>query len=397
MAGRIQLFRSFARCLLCYAITRWTVTAVLARSTSHRPRADVSACKLAANSDVYLSAGFGYELNCAPSTGTLNAFMIFVDFDDEPAIETPQSLHDFFLPAAAEWYTTSSYGALTLNVTADTSRFYRMPVTAASYGWARGLSYETHEKYIQDALDAYNQTIPPTDVLYVVPTANAAAISFSPTFMGDVQTRAGVYVAKKSVTFGLDAYKTWKYLVLNHETGHTMCLPDYYPFNGSATGLFIGGWDLMGLISGPSPDYFAWDKWRLGWLSDEQIDCVAEAGSTTHTLTPLEEAGGSKAVVIKHDGTNVLAAELRSASGLDSASCSTGVLLYTISTTTATGEGPVRVLDATPGSSGCAGDKLNDAPLSLKGTSSYTVPGWGIKVTVVSESSDGTEIKVDVS
>lgn len=363
----------------------------------HRPRADISACKLAADSDVYLSAGFGYELNCAPSTGTLNAFMIFVDFDDEGAVETPQSLHDFFLPAAAEWYATSSYGALALNVTADTSRFYRMPAAAASYGWARGLSYETHQTYIQDALDAYGQAIPETDVLYVVPTANATSISFSPTFMGDVETRAGVYVAKKSVTFGLDAYRTWKYLVLNHETGHTMCLPDYYPFNGSATGLFIGGWDLMGLISGPSPDYFAWDKWRLGWLSDDQIECVAEAGSTTHTLTPLEKAGGSKAVVIKHSGTDVLVAELRTADSLDAASCATGVLLYTISTTTATGEGPVRVLDATPSSAGCAGDKLNDATLNLAGTSSYTIAQWGVTVTVVSESDDGVEIEVEVA
>ncbi|KAI1407136.1 M6 metalloprotease [Hypoxylon sp. FL1857] len=392
MSGSLRVA---ARGLAWRTITAWLIAVTSA--TRLRPKADISACKLAANSNVYLSAGFGYELNCAPSTGTLNAFMIFVDFDDQKATETPQSLHDFFLPAAAEWYAASSYGALTLNVTADTSRFYRMPVTAASYGWARGLSYETHQRYIQDALDAYGKTIPHTDVLYVVPTANAAAISFSPTFMGDVETRAGVYVAKKSVTFGLDAYKTWKYLVLNHETGHTMCLPDYYPFNGSATGLFIGGWDLMGLISGPSPDYFAWDKWRLGWLSDEQIDCVTGAGSTTHKLTPLEKAGGSKAVVIKHNSTNVLVAELRSANGLDSASCSTGVLLYTVSTTTATGEGPVRVVDATPGSSGCAGDRLNDATLSLKGVTSYAISEWGVKVTILSETGDGVEIKIEVS
>ncbi|KAI0835892.1 M6 metalloprotease [Hypoxylon sp. FL0890] len=397
MSGFIEPCQVAMRGLAWYTITAWMIAVAAARAAHLHPRADISACKLPANNNVYLSAGFGYELNCAPSTGALNAFMIFVDFDDEKAIETPQSLHDFFLPAAAEWYATSSYGGLTLNVTADTSRFYRMPATAASYGWARGLSYEAHQKYIQDALDVYGKTIAPTDVLYVVPTANAAAISFSPTFMGDVETRSGVYVAKKSVTFGLDAYKTWKYLVLNHETGHTMCLPDYYPFNGSATGLFIGGWDLMGLISGPSPDYFAWDKWRLGWLSDEQIDCVAGAGSTTHRLTPLEKPGGSKAVVVKHNSTNVLVAELRSAIGLDSASCATGVLLYTVSTTTATGEGPVRVVDATPSSSGCAGDKLNDATLSLEGTSSYAISEWGVKVTVLSESSDGVEIKVEIS
>ncbi|KAI1653391.1 M6 metalloprotease [Daldinia decipiens] len=397
MVNAIELFETTLRMAVWHTIIAFILPFASAKDIRPRPRADISTCKLAANSSVYLSTGFGYEGNCAPSTGTLSAFMIFVDFTDQAATETPQSLHDFFLPAAAEWYATSSYGALTLNVTADTSRFYRMPAQADSYGFQRGLTYQMHEKYIQDALDAYGKTIPPTDVLYIVPTSNAVAISFSPTFMGDVKTRAGAYVAKKSVTFGLDAYNTWKYLTLNHETGHAMCLPDYYPFNGSATGLFIGGWDLMGLISGPSPDYFAWDKWRLGWLSDEQVDCVAETGSTTHTLTPLEKPGGSKAVVIKHSNTDVLVAELRSASGLDSASCSTGVLLYTVSTITATGQGPVRVLDATPGSNGCEGYDLNDAPLSLRGTSSYTLPDWGIKVTVVSESNNGVDIKVEVS
>ncbi|KAI0465972.1 M6 metalloprotease [Xylaria cf. heliscus] len=357
--------------------------------------ADVSACKIAAVQTVYLSAGFGYELNCAPSVGTLNAFMMFVDFPDQGATESsPEVLRDFFLPAAADWYDTASYGALDLSVTADTSRFYRMPATAVSYDWQRGLTAEAHEHYIQDALAAYNAPIPPTDVLYIVPTANATAITYSPTFVGDVTTRDGTYVAKKSVTFGYDGYNTWGSLVLNHETGHTMCLPDYYPFNGSATGLFIGGWDLMGLISGPSPDYFAWDKWRLGWLVDNQIDCVTQAGESTHILSPLEISGGKKAVVVKHSDTEILVAEVRSATGLDTESCATGVLLYTVSTTTATGEGPVRVLDATPGSGGCARDELNDATLTLNGVSSYTIADWGIEIIVVAKDEEDYEIKV---
>ncbi|KAI1424866.1 M6 metalloprotease [Xylaria sp. FL1777] len=377
----------------------WCISGVVTRvlaTSSQRPDADVSACKLAADQNVYLSAGFGYELNCAPSVGALSAFMIFVDFSDQGATESsPEELRDFFLPSAADWYYTSSYGALNLSVTADTSRFYRMPATAASYNWQRGLTAEEHEVYIQDALAAYNAPIPAVDVLYIVPTANAKLISYSPTYVGDVTTRDGTYVARKAVTFGYDGYATWGYLVLNHETGHTMCLPDYYPFNGSATGLFIGGWDLMGLISGPSPDYFAWDKWRLGWLSDDQIDCVSVAGTTSHTLTPLETIGGKKAVVVKHNATNALIAEVRSAEGLDSASCATGVLLYTVSTETDTGDGPLHVLDSTPGSGGCAGDQLNDATLTVDGVDSYIVRGWGIVVTVVAK--DGEDYTIEVT
>ncbi|KAI0966060.1 M6 metalloprotease [Xylaria arbuscula] len=324
--------------------------------------------------------------------------MIFVDFPDQIHNESsPEVLRDFFLPSAAQWYYTSSYGALNLSVAADTSRFYRMPATAASYNWERGLTAEDQQRYIQDALAVYNAPIPPVDVLYIVPTKNATAITYSPTFMGDVTTRNGTYVAKKSVTFGYDSYTTWKYLVLNHESGHTMCLPDYYPFNGSATGLFIGGWDLMGLISGPSPDYFAWDKWRLGWLADDQIDCATGAGVTSHVLSPIEVAGGKKAVVVKHNGTDVLVAEVRLSKGLDSAACATGVLLYTVSTRIATGEGPVRVLDATPGSGGCDGDELNDATLTVGGVKSYTVAGWGIEIEVLAKTGEDYEVKVSVA
>ncbi|KAI0448866.1 M6 metalloprotease [Xylaria acuta] len=382
------------------SVSRWAwrlceIVTVTLLASLPQTSADASACKIPAVQSVYLSAGFGYELNCAPSVGTLHAFMIFVDFPDQPAVESaPGVLHDFFLPAGADWYRTASYGALELSVTADTSRFYRMPAAAVSYNWERGLTAEAHQRYIQDALAAYDAPIPPVDVLYIVPTANAAAISFSPTFVGDVTTRDGTYVARKSVTFGVDGYDYWGSLVLNHETGHTMCLPDYYPFNGGATGLFIGGWDLMGLISGPSPDYFAWDKWRLGWLVDDQVDCVADAGETTHVLSPLEVSGGKKAVVVKHSDTEILVAEVRSATGLDTASCATGVLLYTVSTTTATGEGPVRVLDAKPGSGGCAGDELNDAALALDGVRSYRVDNWGIEVTVVAKNGQDYEIRV---
>ncbi|KAJ8121406.1 hypothetical protein ONZ43_g2135 [Nemania bipapillata] len=387
--------------LLSFAGSAWAIVSAILTSVSAaslpQPRADVSACKLKANQSVYLSAGFGYDLNCAPSVGTLSAFMIFVDFSDQSATESsPDILRDFFLPAAADWYSTSSYGALDLSVTADTSRFYRMPATAVSYNWERGLTAEVHERYIQDALAAYNATIPPVDVLYIVPTANASAITYSPTFVGDVRTRDGTYVARKSVTFGYDGYRTWGFLVLNHETGHTMCLPDYYPYNGSATGLFIGGWDLMGLISGPSPDYFAWDKWRLGWLVDSQVDCVAEPGQTSHVLSPVEVVGGKKAVVVKHNDTEALVIEVRSSTGLDTKSCAAGVLLYTVSTIIETGEGPVNVLNVTPGSGGCAGDELNDATLTLNGINSYTIADWGVKVTVVATNGEDFKLTIDV-
>lgn len=357
-------------------------------------------CKIPADSSVYLSPGFGYELDCAVSTGVQSGYVLFVDFPDTPANDDPQSVYDEFLPAAREWYLTASFGRLDVSVEADLgSGFVRMPAAADSYGWERGLTAEAHYKYIQDAVDAHLQTrgpIAPVEVLYIIPTRAAAPITFSPTYMGPVSARSGEPIAKKSVTFGMDAYKTWGFKVWNHESGHTMCLPDLYPLPSGPVGQYVGGWDMMGFINGPGPDYFAWNKWRLGWLDDDQFDCILSAGTTSHTLSPVSDESGSrvKGVVIKRSGTDVLVAEVRSNTGNDGAACAQGVLVYHVSTTTATGAGPIRVFDATPGSGGCNGDELNDAPLSVEGVSSLSLPEWGVTVTVVSQQESDYTIEV---
>ncbi|KAI9899761.1 hypothetical protein N3K66_006222 [Trichothecium roseum] len=360
------------------------------------------ACKLAADPDVYLSPGFGYELDCAPSTGMQTGLMIFVDFPDAPANDDPQNLYAEFLPGAQDWYRTSSFGRLELNVTADTSRFVRMPDAADSYDWDRGLTAEAHYKYIQDAVDAYiaaGAAVSPSDVLYVVPTAAARAISFSPTYMGQITSRSGQQVARKSITFGMDAYDSWGFKVLNHEGGHTMCLPDLYPLPSGPTGQYVGGWDLMGLISGPSPDYFAWNKWRLGWLDDEQFDCVqGGAGSTTHVLSPASDSAGAKTkgVVVKRSETEAVVIEARSDGGNNAGTCAQGVIIYRVSTTTETGKGSIIVYDTTPGSGGCGDDELNDAVLSPGGTSVFTVEEHGVTVTVTGKEGNDYSVSIEV-
>lgn len=343
--------------------------------------------------------------------------MIFVDFSDaEPAEgETPQALYDSVVPQSTEWYKQASHGALSLNITADLSKFYRMPASAASYGWERGLTWAEHQGYIQDVLDAYTAkgTRPPppqTDVLYVVPVKSVGGrgISRSITFATSANTRQGEYVAKKTVTLGTDAFLTWgpkSWIALAHETGHTMCLADLYPFEDLGLGYYVGGWSAMGDVSGVGPDFFAWDKWRMGWIDDTSVDCVSGRGTTQHTLTPLElkESGnGIKAVVVAVNTTSALVAEARIPEGLDSGVCAPSVLLYTVDTSIKTGYGPIRVLDVTPGSDGCGTGSVydkNDGTLSLVpgAVSSYNVPGWGVKVAVVKQTNTSYTIEIDAN
>uniref|UniRef100_A0A8H7N741 Peptidase M6-like domain-containing protein n=1 Tax=Bionectria ochroleuca TaxID=29856 RepID=A0A8H7N741_BIOOC len=329
----------------------------------------VEACKLLGRSDVYSSVGFYFPNDCVSGTGTLNAFMIFVDFSDAPAPsnDPPSNLRDFLEPAA-EWYSKASLGALSLNVTADVSRYYRMPAASV---------------YIQDALQAYTDNgesppLPETEILYVVPTRAASGyITRSIAFNGRTNTREGVYVAKRAITFGTDLFDSWGYQTLNHESGHAMCLPDYYPYADGS------------------------DTHELGWIKDENVDCVSAKGTTQHTLTPIEVKGGTNAVVIVLSQTTAVVAEARAAEGLDSSICASGVLLYTIDTTVASGSGPIRVIDTKPSSGGCSGNELNDAPLSLGQTQkpydSYEIPGLGINVKLTSETGGEYGITVEYS
>lgn len=108
----------------------------------------------------------------------------------------------------------------------------------------------------------------------------------------------------------------------------------------------------MGLIRGVAPDYFAWDKWRLGWISDDNVDCVSIHGNSEHILPPLPDHSDIMAVVVATTETTALVAEARVARGLDSAVYGPNVLLYTINTTVASGYGPIRVLDANASTGG---------------------------------------------
>ncbi|KAJ4264331.1 hypothetical protein NW762_005527 [Fusarium torreyae] len=366
----------------------------------------VPTCKLPTGNAAW-SVGFGFTTDCVAGTGTIQGHMIFVDFSDAQASddESPEDLREFFVPSAVEWFKKASYGKLELNITADVSKYHRMPHSAESYKWDEGFDNQQHYAYVEDALSAYTDDVgklppPTTDILYVVPARGNVWMTRSLGSGFSAWTRDNIYVAKKAITFGNDPYNSWGYKALNHETGHSMCLPDYYPGSDLPIGEFTGGWDIMGNVGGNAPDFFAWDKWRLGWLTDDAIDCVLRQGTTQHTLTPLEVEGGVKAVVIAANKTSAVVAEARTAKGVDDQLCAPGVLLYTIDTTISTSEGPIRVMDATPGSDGCGNtgwEPLNDATLSSSGVQSYEVPGWGVKVTLVDDKSEKLKIQVEYS
>jgi M6 family metalloprotease-like protein len=335
--------------------------------------------------------------------GTLRAVYLFVDFSDAPGSgKELAARRSLFATAPGDWLRTSSYGRVSLAAT-FTTEWARMPQPQTAYAGIE-TSFVAQRDYIQDAVTAWEDALDFTtyDLVYVVSPKAATARSISPAYIAPPGW--GVYAdgveLRHGATFGGDV-DYWGYKIVDHETGHVFGLPDLYTYGAGWPALHesVGGWDVMGTIEGPAPDYLAWHKWKLGWLDDTQISCVTAHGSRTVTLTPLGTKGGVKAAVVKVSEQRAIVVENRQIDKLDVASpcLRPGILVYAVDTAVGGGHKPVRVLDAQPGKAvaGCVADhgQLDNATLTtLK--QQVTDPVSGVRITLTGISGTRRTVKV---
>ncbi|MFI6446027.1 M6 family metalloprotease domain-containing protein [Kitasatospora sp. NPDC050543] len=315
--------------------------------------------------------------------GTKHVLMLFVDFPDAPATG---ELGDYYhqLAPAADWMRQESYGRTRLAIT-PLNRWLHLPQDSGSYGFQRGISFEQHEAYVRQAVEAAGPGVDFSryDLLYIVPTRSASAITFSPTYLYDPAAPgivAGGTRIKWAVTFGQDMYR-WGPKVAAHETSHTFGLPDLYAFDGTDAHRFVGGWDVMGLISGPAPQHLGWERWKLGWIDDRQVACLPTTGSRAVHLRAIERPGGTKIAVVRTGETTAYVAESRRTVGGDASACSSGVLIYHVDTSVRTGNGPVRVINGHPEATPPSGCRPLDLAAYRAGES-FTDPATGVRIEV---------------
>ncbi|MFD2795517.1 hypothetical protein ACFS27_18305 [Promicromonospora vindobonensis] len=352
-----------------------TTAATAAAATS----ASVDGCRLPAAVDG-LGSGFPLDEQALPATGTLKAAMLFVDFEDHPAPAGSLGEAEANLAPGVEYLEQVSGGRLDVTTTASDG-WVRMPEPSTAYPFERGLTYEDHVRYIGDAVAAADATydFSDVDVVWVSATREAPNITYSPTTNFLDVTADGNHLTH-AVTFGYDQWR-WGGLVLAHETGHTLGLPDLYLFEAPPEDpgnwhAAAGGWDLMGLISGQGPEFLGWHRWQLGWLDDDQVVCADPGRTTTARLNPVARSADAPSwqdamVVYPLSETRVVVVENRRPVGYDEGIAAGGALVYTVDTSVRSGHGPVRVVDSTPGSA----DGLDDAPFA-PGTS-WTEPTTG--------------------
>ena len=283
----------------------------------------------------------------------IRAVMLFVDFPDLHSSESMSALYDRLVPRSRNWFNEVSYGRVRLSVT-PANRWFRMPKRLSHYGLRDGINWPEHRDYMADAIAAADADVDFSsyEVVYVV-AATGTSVERSPAFQAypgsGIQTQDGTEI-RYGATFFEDTRSdpTYAASVFIHETGHVLGLPDLYGAaddpNGGFWSLFryAGGWDTMSWNE-PGGHFLAWEKWKLGWLDSTELTCLSGPGEVTTTLTPLNRAGGLKAIVVPTGLSTAYVVEARKRVGQDARLCEDGVLVYSVDAAVRSGHGPVRV------------------------------------------------------
>lgn len=334
-----------------------------------------------------------------PGLGLHRALLIPVDFPDAEgaaSTKTPADIRAALVAEAKPWFTEASYGRMTYEM-AGPDTWLRMSKNSTEYG-PRGSDAQA------EAL--MTEAVPLADPL----------VDFS-------QYRS-VWVIGTTDTvmqIGLHLYRPWpgrgvptnegevRYAVVGHggvqfvpnsvvhETGHLLGLPDFYrrlPPDYQSNYEFFGSWDVMADTVLFGAHMVAWLKWQLRWIDPSQLRGLAVPGQRSATLSPIETAGGVKALVVTVSPNKAYVAEVRKQTGLDSDICQEGVLIYSVDSSVPNGEGPGFVYPDEPSTDATlisqCGEKYN-APWAPGGV--FTSSADGVTFEVLSKTGDDYEVR----
>jgi len=311
-------------------------------------QANIDKCKIRPYSFTNVGLGIPNPTYRLPSLGDVRTIVLFADFSDVPASQTPEEVFSLISTDAEKFFSDNSYGRMDW-IFEPHFVWLRLSQQSSYYGQAIG-TYKGHLEFIQEAVTLADPDVDfsGSDSVVVLVPPEARSIPYGPAFVaneGQGYSADGKTFAN-GITSGADL-PGWGYLWLNHESGHTLGLPDLYAYQYDTSSYedqhrYVGGFGLMGYIGGNAPEFFAFERWQLGWLDDDQIVCVAEPGKS-YMLTAIEKEGGLKALMVPINEHQVLVVESRRPLGYDTQLVKPGALVYTVDSNVASGEGTLIV------------------------------------------------------
>ncbi|MEU4095033.1 M6 family metalloprotease domain-containing protein [Streptomyces sp. NPDC026673] len=373
------------------AVVAWTLVTGPAAGGS-----DVSLCALARTRAHHSEGVSAWNPAYPRAHGDVDALMVFLAFPDAAPAMGPEELASDHFPATTRFFERASYGNFRLRPHI-LPYWLRMPAASTDYGIGRDWNPAMRARFLRDAVVAADRRVDFSRYAVVYLVADPDAPGVDPDATKVVNLGKPVRIDGADLRRFVTVFESHPpdVNVLAHETGHAFDLPDLYyrpPVGSNADwDTHVGDWDLMGSQFGLAPDLFAWHKWKLGWLDRTQVRCVTEGGTHTFRLSPVEQGGGTKLLVLPAGLDGVVAIEARAALGNDRLTCSQGVLMYRVRSGVQSGDGPVDVIDAHPGSAACQESSvyppLADAPLGVGETFAL---GRSARVHVADHHSDGS-------
>jgi M6 family metalloprotease-like protein len=288
------------------------------------------------------SLSFQRQTTYMKTSGTVNIAVVFVSFTD--AIAKPSDMDEWVKvqePNATKFYDASSYGKLHLNFIQN-QKIYPLNKDSGSYNLPHNGAQLIQDAALASQADFDYSKI---DELVVVipsnskaPDYGASGVSF--TLAGKAFTQS-VYAMNINPDYKGEIDTNF----YTHEFGHTLGLihPTLIPNGQNII------WDVMfhDDING-APDLFGWEKFVLGWISPDQVDCID--GTKSQSVSALLEAAGTpssntKMAVIKLSDTKAIVVESRHRDSIDGLTPSEeGALVYMLDVSKASNQAAITIL-----------------------------------------------------
>jgi len=331
--------------------------------------ASTSECKLGKPTNLNMddgpmgSVGFPKNVNAFSSIGSIKALVLLADFSDVVATgdalrELRAAWKDSSIPNAEKLFSYASYGKFKVKVDI-TDKVYRIQKPSTYYnlladpsgGPLPGAPPPKLDEVITDAITEADRDIDFSQYAFVTvstPQSPSLALSgasgmgqYPKTFDG-VTYNYGDFVPYDSLT-PLD--KPFRTLNFTHDIGHMLGLMHPY-INGGGQAI-IGAWDIMWSFAYQN-DFFGWNKWKLDWITDNQVSCLNGSlnDKVTQMLSPIGVSSNKhKMMVIKLNATSALTIEVRRKSPFEDLKPSDeGVIVYKVDTTKSQGQGPYTIV-----------------------------------------------------
>lgn len=356
----------------------------------------VEECKITtSNPDIYLSSGFPMSrYRDVESSGVIKIAVIYAQFPDAKPSAALTELHERIESHVSGIYKEMSFGRLQIDLV-PSSDWIMMDKASTQYNLLQNeAEYPSVVKFVEEAVRKADSGIDFTGIdavaVFSTELADGIAGDFQWTLQDRIPTDEGLGVFSTVITGG----EWWRVdsdpMALAHELGHVLGLQDLYYGESDDTfedgHRFVGDFDLMGtgVSDSPAPGIFGWNRWRMGWIDDAQVLCMAPTEGTEVVLGALNTGSGVILVVIPLGPTRAVVIESRRAIGWDKKLVESGALVYLVDANVETTEGPIQIF------ADAFGDGFDRAPLSAGeyiDALSYTITSlemaaWGDRIYI---------------